>query len=102
MSTYYSTIFSRVAYTSDSCMYLFFLFVIIRLSAGELATFNNQQINAITTAISDLATRTELHDVAHGIAEQHHADNKGEPGSIVVIHKMAGFLTMLILKFSMH
>jgi hypothetical protein len=48
----------------------------IELSAGELATFNNQQIQTMNATIVDLSTRTELHDVAHTIVEQHQINMK--------------------------
>eukprot|EP00596_Hydrurales_sp_CCMP1899_P008657 CAMPEP_0119049210 /NCGR_PEP_ID=MMETSP1177-20130426/63414_1 /TAXON_ID=2985 /ORGANISM="Ochromonas sp, Strain CCMP1899" /LENGTH=365 /DNA_ID=CAMNT_0007026149 /DNA_START=135 /DNA_END=1229 /DNA_ORIENTATION=+ len=48
----------------------------IEFSAGELATFNNQQLQTMNATIVDLSTRTELHDVAHTIVEQHQINMK--------------------------
>jgi hypothetical protein len=45
------------------------------LSAGELSTFNTLKIQSITEALAELATRSELHEIAHTIVEQHHGDS---------------------------
>ena len=47
------------------------------ISAGELATFNNQKIQNINLALAEMATRTELHDVAQTIIGQHQIDTDG-------------------------
>ena len=47
------------------------------ISAGELATFNNQKMQKINLTLSEMATRTELHDVAQTIIGQHQIDTDG-------------------------
>jgi thiamine biosynthesis protein ThiC len=35
------------------------------------------QIQSITATMADLSTRSELHEIAHTIVEQHEIDTKG-------------------------